>query len=196
MPGQTEQFDELTLLADKYGADKSPTINHQYTPFYYELFKDKRNEFKKIVEVGVGNDRIFKYIPHYQIGASLRMWRDFFPNAMVYGADIEKTSMFKDDRIETILIDERKKEDIMRMLEITGTDIDLFIDDGSHHIDDQWFLLETVMPLLNKGVIYIIEDCGRNNRTCRRYPQWNGYVPVLPINERKRAFDKLVILTK
>ena len=92
---------ELCEIAFKYGADKCPQIGHMYTPFYYEFLKDKRQSFKKVVEFGVGNKRYYRAIPNYFIGASLRMWRDFFPNSQVYGADIAKESIFKDERLET-----------------------------------------------------------------------------------------------
>ena len=34
---------ELCDIAFKYGVDKCPQINHAFTPFYYNLFKDGKN---------------------------------------------------------------------------------------------------------------------------------------------------------
>ena len=187
---------ELCEIANKYGADKSPTITHCYTPYYYELLKDIRPSVKKVLEFGIGSFRQYKHIPNYQIGASLRMWRDFFPNAQVYGADIEPTSMFKDDRIETFLCDEQDVKQILSVLSQTGTDIDLFVDDASHRYADQKLLFETVMPLLPKGAIYIVEDCGRNRRICRENPQYHSFVPELQKNHRPLASDKIAIFIK
>ena len=34
-------------------------------------------------------------------GASLRAWRDYFENALIYGADIDKNILFKENRINT-----------------------------------------------------------------------------------------------
>ena len=109
---------ELCDIAYKYGADKCPQLNHMYTPFYYEYFSPMRQTVKKVFEFGVGNRRIKTVIPHYQIGASLRMWRDFFPNAQVYGADIAKGSVFKDERLETFYCNEDSKEDIENLVKI------------------------------------------------------------------------------
>jgi hypothetical protein len=150
---------ELCKLALKYGTDKCPKIKHHYTPYYYELFKDIRESVKKVFEMGVGFKEDMKHAPsHYKPGASLFMWRDFFPNAQIYGADILPELVFKEDRVETFQCDQTKKEDLQNLIKKTGTDIDIFIDDGSHVTEDQAFTCLTVLPLLKKDVIYIIED--------------------------------------
>jgi len=186
---------ELCEIAYKYGADKCPQLNHMYTPFYYEFFSPMRQTVKKVFEYGVGNSRIKTAIPHYQIGASLRMWRDFFPNAQVYGADIAKGSIFVDERLETFRCDETKPEEVRALIEKVGSDIDIFIDDASHHMHEQIVLFETVMPLLQKSAIYVIEDCGRTRQFSRMFPTYNAYVPNLLPNLRPRAHDGLVIYT-
>jgi len=114
--------------------------------------------YKDMVHVDVAYDP--RLNRHYHRGASLYMWRDFFPNAQIYGADYAKEAMFTDDRIETFLCDERKKEDLISLIEQTGSDIDLFVDDGSHKWQNQVFLCQTVLPLLQEDVVYIIEDVG------------------------------------
>ena len=68
-------MNDLDKLEVKYGADKWG--KHHYTPVYYEMFKDRRDSVKKVVEIGTGE------------GASIAMWNDFFPNAQIYGADID-----------------------------------------------------------------------------------------------------------
>jgi len=152
-------MDELTELAVKYRTDKCPQIGHSYSPFYYEKFKDIRYSVKKVLEIGVGYvDALDNSI--HRAGASLFMWRDFFPNAQIYGADIMPECVFKEDRIETFLCDQTKKEDLLKLIEKTGTDIDIVIDDGSHEQRDQRDTCLTLMPLLKKDVIYIIEDVG------------------------------------
>lgn len=138
--------DELTQLAVKYGADKAPQIKHGYTPFYFSLFKDKRNEVKKVLEIGAGE------------GASLRMWQDFFPSAMIYSGEIEDGRLFKKDRIEVIKCDQTDLASLLDLIEKTGSDIDLFVDDGTHKPHDQLYSWQVLMPLLGKNVTYVIED--------------------------------------
>src|SRR3990167_7067133 len=139
-----KDMNKLEQLGTKYGTDKG--TKHNYLPAYYELFKDRRKSVKKVCEVGVGE------------GASLRMWREFFPNAMIYGGEIQDDRIFKEDRIEVLSCDQSFEVDLADLIAYTGPDIDLFVDDGSHLSQDQLFTCLTVMPWLNKEVIYVIED--------------------------------------
>lgn len=192
MPPQTE----LCQLAFKYGTDKCPQIGHMYTPFYYELLKDRRQSIKKVLEIGVGNHRQIKYIPGYVTGASLRMWRDFFPNAQVFGADISPDAFFEDTRIQVLFCDETKKEDIEKLIKITGSDIDLVIDDAMHHITNQLFLFENLMPLLDPGATYIIEDCRRTKLVRKMFPQYQAILPTLFPNPNPKHHDGVIVLQK
>lgn len=169
MPFETE----LCEIAFKYGTDKCPQLVHPYTPVYYEMLKDKRNSVKKVLELGIGAYKNMMHANivwdgrlnrHYHKGASLKMWRDFFPNAQVYGVDNQPACMFEDERIKTFVGDAINKEDWSRILEQTGTDIDLFVDDGSHGRMHQLDTARILMPLLKKDVIYVIEDV--------RHPAW------------------------
>ncbi len=146
MGGSLITANELDDLALKYGTDKCPQIKHTYTPYYYELLKDKRESVKKVLEIGAGE------------GASLRMWRDFFPNAMIYSADNQADRIFKEDRIEVISCDQDSKQNLVNLIARTGSDIDLVVDDGSHVPEHQVFTCLTLMPLLKKDVTYVIED--------------------------------------
>ena len=148
----------MTVLCDlayKYGTDKCPQLKHNFTEFYHEMFRDRREQVRKVVEIGIGC-----IPPAFNKGASLYMWRDYFPNATIYGADINPHLLIEDDRIETILCDKRSQKDLENLLKFTGYDVDLFVDDGSHKPEDQVFTCLSVMPLLGKDAIYVIEDVG------------------------------------
>ena len=149
----------LCELAFKYKTDKCPQIGHTYTPQYYRLLKDKKESFKKVLELGVGTVVSMKHVEGYIPGASHRMWRDFFPNAMIYGTDIDPRCLFEDDRIKTFLVDTRRDmKKLSSIINEIGSDIDLVVDDGPHLSRVQLKTVRFLMPLLNKGVIYIIED--------------------------------------
>ena len=129
----------LCLLARKYGCDKFGA-KHSYSRWYWDTFQDRRETIRKVVEIGVGE------------GASLYMWREFFPNATIYGADIEQRRVFCDERIMVYLCDQRKDADVQQLIQHTGPDIDLLIDDGSHNAIDQVDTFLAAMPLLAPGV--------------------------------------------
>lgn len=151
----TEFATPLCEMAARYGTDK---LANGYTPYYYELLRDNRESFRKVLELGIGTPKRMYRMPNYQVGASLRMWRDFFPNAVVYGADNDPQALFDDDRIETMLCDERRVRDLMKMVDIAGRDIDLFIDDARHEGQMQIATCLTLMPFFGKDVVYVIED--------------------------------------
>lgn len=171
---------ELNKLALKYGSDKCPQIKHNYTPFYYDLLKERRLTIKKVLEIGAGE------------GASLRMWRDFFPNALVYGADNQNNRIFKEDRIEVFRCDQSSKQDLVDLISMTGSDIDLVIDDGSHIPEHQVFSCLTLIPLLKKDVIYVIEDVADTSIT-EQLGVYNYKIPKLQ-SRRKRYDDRLVVI--
>ncbi len=148
----------LCKLAEKYGTNKCLAVEDHYTLFYYRLMKERRKTVKKVLEMGVGCPAEMP-IKGYKAGASLKMWRDFFPNAWVYGGDIRPEAMLTGEpRITTFLVDERKPEDLAWLIGETGRDIDLFVDDALHFPDAQADLAIHLRPMLSKETIYIIED--------------------------------------
>lgn len=140
-------MDELTQLAIKYKTDKWG--KHNYTPVYYEMFKDRRNEVKKVLEIGVAE------------GAGLRMFREFFPNALIYGIDNQDNRIFEEPGIKVFKADQSSKDQLLEVWDeiVPGpNDVDLIIDDGSHISDHQFITAMTLVPIMDTQCIYIIED--------------------------------------
>lgn len=179
---------ELCKLAYKYGTDKCPQIKHSYTPFYYELLKNRRRSIKKVLEIGIGP---YKGRRYNKSGASLYMWRDFFPSAQIYGADNRPQTLFEDARIKTYLCDERIKDDLVKLIGNIGSDIDIFVDDGSHELRDQIFTCLTLMPLLQKNVIYIIEDVTFSKKLVKALNEYECWIPQI---SKLGGNDQLVIV--
>jgi predicted O-methyltransferase YrrM len=91
-------------------------------------------------------------------GASLRVWSEIFPNANIYGADIDKTILFNEDRIKTYYCDERDLNSIKSMWENIDVKFDIIIDDGIHEFNDNIRFFEYSIHKLNHNGYYIIED--------------------------------------
>lgn len=149
---------DLCALATKYGTDKWNA--HHYTPHYHRLFKDRRNEVKKVLEIGIGdltmvNPTGAPYVP----GASLRMWEEYFPNAEIYALDINPKLLINRGRIHSTFCDQSNIEYLSAVIPWLGKDFDLIVDDGSHLPKDQILTVKTLAPLLAPGGIYVIEDC-------------------------------------
>jgi hypothetical protein len=187
----------LCKLAYKYKTDKCPRLGHTYTPFYHEIFKEKRKKVKKVLEIGIGYPKIMKHVPGYITGASLYMWRDYFPKAQIFGADINPETMLKAERIKTFLCDSMNKKDLQKLIGQTGSDIDIFIDDGPHSPHNQAFLCQTVLPLLSKKTIYIIEDVKFPRKLKSLLPEYQLIILDFNLNREdghQSVWDKLVIV--
>ncbi len=132
----------LAWLAAVYGSDKGATA-HQYVDLYEAHFRARRSDVRKVLEIG-----IYK-------GASLQMWRDYFPNAEVIGLDIESITT-PGPRVSTVQGDQSDPE-LLARLRAMGP-FDLIIDDGSHiaeHVRATFAgLFQSVVP----GGTYVIED--------------------------------------
>ena len=61
-------------LEDKYTPSK---MFHNYMVHYWTHLRDVRHQVRKVVEIGV------------QTPASLLMWGEFFPNATIFGLDVD-----------------------------------------------------------------------------------------------------------
>lgn len=130
---------DLCLLFEKYGSDKCDQIFHTYSRFYYSIFLPRQNSVKNFLEIGIGTKDLMIPIvgSKYKEGASLKAWRDFFPNAIVYGLDIDKSVLFEDDRIKCYYVDQSKESSLIETSqkifeENSINSFDAIIDDGSH----------------------------------------------------------------
>lgn len=96
-------------------------------------------------------------------GASLRVWRDFFPNAQIYGGDIDDTILFTEERIKTFKLDQTKITSIEEFLSKIEEEIDIIIDDGLHEFSGAITLFENAFLRLANGGIYVIEDVAQRD---------------------------------
>jgi hypothetical protein len=162
---------ELTVLCDAYGSDKGSFHAsghtwswkpHSYTAFYDRLFRHCRPHVKRVFECGLGTSNpVFadNMGPGGRPGASLRAWRDYFPDASVFGADIDRAVLFDEERIRTFYVDQTSPESISLMWKQVGcSDFDFMVDDGLHTFAAGSCLFENSISHLREGGIYVIED--------------------------------------
>lgn len=164
--------EELPALCEKYGSDKGwadetrprpyPWPPHTYADYYGRLFDHCRAGVRRVFECGIGTNRspfAGNMGAEGRPGASLRAWRDYFPNALVYGADIDEEVLFRDERIETFYVDQTSPASIKSLWERMGVaDFDLMVDDGLHTFEAGICLFEHSHSKLAPRGIYAIED--------------------------------------
>ena len=162
----------LSSLCEKYGSDKGyldfkkETLfgwkAHSYSNFYYHLFNHCKSEIKLVFECGIGTNNpnlISNMTSGGKPGASLTVWRDYFINSIVYGADIDKNILFEEDKIKTFYVDQLNEDSIRKLWsDINKSDFDLIIDDGLHTFEAGITFFLNSFDKLKKNGIYIIED--------------------------------------
>ena len=141
----------LGEFAIKHGTNKA---DEGYTPFYYELFKGRA--VTRLLELGIGGPGLSGGASKH--GASLYMWREFFPLANIYGVDIDRRLLFTADRIETAYADVHSYTSLLAAVHWLGGRFDLIIDDAVHLPGPQTLACKTLLPFLAPGGVYIIED--------------------------------------
>ena len=160
----------------------------QYTPHYERHLQHLRGESFTLLELGIGG-----YKKRRRSGASMKMWRWFFPKATIVGLDIEDKTWLTRGHIHTYLGDQTDPEILHRIVEEQGAPL-VVIDDGSHipaHVRESFRIL---FPLLPDGAIYCIEDTQTSY-----WPAWGGELEFWDRTGRQRVksiapiFNRVVI---
>ena len=154
---------KLTELMNFYGSDKGGKNNHHnYSDFYSELFFNKKNIIKNFLEIGLGTNDITKASNMGKNGiplASLKAWRDYFENADIYGADIDKNILKNENRIRTFYVDQTDPSTINELFKNIGQiKFDVILEDGLHEFNANICFFENSIKHLHDDGIYIIED--------------------------------------
>ena len=140
----------LSQLATKFRSDKWG--KHWYTQHYERHLGHLKNERFTLLEIGIGG-----YRNPRKGGASLRMWRAFFPHAQIIGLDLQDKSFLDGDRIRTVRGSQTDAELLRRIVEEAGG-VRVVIDDGSHRPEHVRASFAALFPLLADDGVYAIED--------------------------------------
>ncbi|MEV1075241.1 class I SAM-dependent methyltransferase [Micromonospora parva] len=140
----------LAELCVRYGSDKWG--HHTYPRRYEQHFGPLRDQPLTILEIGVGG-----FGDQHRGGASLEVWRRYFPRALVYGLDIVDKSHLTDQRVTVLQGDQSSPTDLARVVEVMGRP-DIVIDDGSHVSAHLLASFASLFPVLRHGGLYVMED--------------------------------------
>ena len=205
----------LTQLCDEYGTDKGGSIQnggnftwpvHAYTDYYDRMFKQCRHRVTAVLECGIGIDHPGRASDDEitgKPGASLRVWRDYFPNAIVIGLDINPDVLFEEERIKTYQVDQTDSENIKQMwTNIPIEKFDIIIDDGLHNFQAAVCLFENSIANLADDGFYVIEDMSLSDLSrLRNYFKGTDYqVDFVTIhqhaNPKENRGNSLVVIRK
>jgi hypothetical protein len=189
----------LKELIDEFGSDKNLS---GYTPTYVELFESIRNENINLLEIGIGtiisgaqSSMANTQIQNYKPGASLRVWKTYFPNSLVYGGDIQEDTQFTEERIQTFLFDSTNKEQCDTILK--DMQFDVIIDDGWHRWDAQMNTITNLFNRVKVGGFYIIEDIENGGASALFNSEFDNLQKIVnPYSIRANDAKNLIVIHK
>ncbi len=179
---------------------------HNYTTFYYSIFKNLKNEKLRIFELGLGTNNT--NVPSNmgrdgRPGASLYGWREFFVNSEIFGADIDSNILFNSDRIKTYYCDQTNPRVIQNMWNNPDLEenFDIIIEDGLHEYNANVCFFENSVHKLKSNGFYIIEDIslGYINAFNNKIKEWeNKYLDcqfnLIQIPSQKNNCDNVLLV--
>lgn len=164
----------LDELAVKYGTDKGPN-DHIYTPKYSLYLEQYREEEFNLLEIGVCD------------GASIRMWKEYFPKANIVAIDIDpRCKEFEEDRIDIHIGDQTDVKFLNSVFD-KYKHFEIILDDGGHSYKQQIVSFETYFTQLTPGGMYFIEDL---HTSYRPGSVWDDYYTTC-VNYFKNMVDKV-----
>ena len=134
-----------TDKVDHYHSFHGQSFMHVYEKYMAPMKSTTRN----IVEIGILK------------GASLKVWKDYFPNATVHGIDIDPTTKVHEDLENGIHVhigDQSSPDFLQKVISEIDGPIDIVLDDGSHVNDFTIASFRELFPHVSQGGIYIMED--------------------------------------
>lgn len=126
----------------KYNTDK---YSHGFIDHYIQRFTPIKNSVKNVLEIGI------------KTGESIKLWKDFFPNATIYGMDI-RLHPVSEDRVVYFKGDQSSTKDLLLFIDKYKVNFDIVIDDGGHTMQQQQISLKTLYRKVVPGGFYVIED--------------------------------------
>jgi len=147
----------IKALFDKHGSDKGNI--HEYHLLYGPLLMSQ--DASAVLEIGLGtnNENVVSHMTSRgKPGASLRAFRDFLPEAQIYGADIDRGILFSEERIKAFYVDQTDASSFSALGKLLPAEFDLIIDDGLHSPNANLATLIFGLSRLKVDGCLVIED--------------------------------------
>ena len=158
----------LNEIGLQYRTDKSSPY-HNYLNTYEMYFKDFRNKYMQVWELGIGD-----IASANREGESGLMWRDYFENAHihVFDNDLTKVQTYSGEKnITAHHVDQTDSDALYKAAKPVFPTI--IIDDASHIQKNTIRSFEILFPILKPGGLYCIEDT-----VTSYWPDWGGNLNV------------------
>jgi hypothetical protein len=179
----SSEKNRLINLLTSNGSDKALLgYAHIYQVILSKLISQGKNNNLSVVEIGIGskNPALESNMGAFGVpGASLRAFRDFLPNALITGGDIDRDTLFEEERIVSKYVDQLDQNSLKQFL-FGEVSYDLLIDDGLHELDSNlntlteaistgkigsWIVIEDIDPK-NSNIWLAVAELIKNNHYC------------------------------
>lgn len=179
----------LKDIVDNSRTDKN--TRHSYLDIYDLLFNGIQYKARNVLEVGI------------QQGGSIKLWRDYFTNAMVYGLDIIKfneinSHLIKDDPRIVLYTGVNAYDSTFVANHLSHTKYDMMLDDGPHTLETMKQFIQMYLPLLSDTGIMAIEDVQdiswvHELKACVP-DNLKQYVQVFDLRYRRNRYDDIIFV--
>ena len=182
---------DLNKEGEYFLSDKG--VLHNYLPYYDLMFSQFRDREVNIFEIG------------YQYKGSLRLWEKYFLYAKIKAIDISEDRPFIQDAKALNLLTEIETgqrvtteiKDSNSLTKIYFKEIpDIVIDDGSHNLEDQLFVIRLIYPLLKKGGLLIIEDIQDYDNQRQAFEKLGLEFYVIDKRKETGRYDEVLLIFK
>jgi hypothetical protein len=187
----------LVALVDNTRTDKN--TGHSYLEVYDILLKSKKESALNVLEIGIGDGN-----QGDTNGGSIKLWNDYFPNAIVHALDIlplnsiwdgiknnpkiilyTSCNAYAENVVQTNFVNKNLKFDFM-------------IDDGPHSLESMVSFIKLYFPLLADDGIMIIEDIPEYhwiNTLTNAVPETSKkYIEVYDRRQIKGRYDDILFV--
>lgn len=178
----------LQDLGKKYQTDKYDNNHSHLGESYLDVYEKYFSNFKNIninfLELGVKG------------GHSLRMWKEYFPKAKIYGVDFNPDCIrHEEERIKIEICG----QDDPKILKLSEEKFDIILDDASHINSLSVSSFNLLFPKLKDGGFYIIEDLGNSYINLSNHiNEWDGELAKnhenkVNLNHDRKDLDSLFL---
>ncbi len=200
----------LCEIMGRHGSDKGDYRGigqHNYTRYYHQIFCNIRYSANSIFEFGIGSTRAdiqHNMGPTGVPGASLRGWREYFPNANIFAADIDESILQPEYRILKFFCNQTDPSSIdalWRNANLNKILFDVIIEDGLHLFEVQKSFMQKSIYKLKPHGVYICEDVRDGD-----FPRWVEFLrsfaselpdrtfEIVKIFNRKNEWNSLIVI--
>jgi hypothetical protein len=145
----------LLQLVDNSNTDKN--TSHSYLELYESLLHKKKETAKNVLEIGIGDF-------DDKNGGSIKLWKDYFTNAIIYGIDILPINRVLDELINNNRVvlfvesDGYNEEFFTKNFINKNIKFDFLLDDGPHTLESMKTFIKLYSQVMTDDGILIIED--------------------------------------